>query len=250
MSGFSSLQYFCAVSPIDIVIDAFINEEGKKMLSTSDNHGAWSIQSQSHFAALMASQSETTASNEKEMDWSTVQFLPSERYVRKLVMRYVTWLELQGREVEDDDLASLICFLSKSPISNLPDPTSHCNARYDVPLATSSRYQQNEDELKLTIRIYPQHNDVGVAKVWEAGAALAEFIIHNPTIVKERDVVELGAGVGLTGLVAAAFGTKSVHMTDYTESTLENLSHNVTANEKWLRNRGVDPSTVNVVSII
>jgi hypothetical protein len=248
MSGFNSLQYFCAISPIDVVIDAFINEEQKKMLSTSDDHCAWSIRSQGRFATLMASRSENIVDG-KEIDWSTIQFVPSERYVRKLVMRYTTRLELQGREVEDDNLASLICFLSRSRISNLPDPTSHCNATYFVPLSTSyCQCEQNDDELQLTIRIYPQHNDVGVAKVWEAGAALAEYIIHNPTIIKGRNVVELGAGVGLTGLVAAAFGAKSIHMTDYTDATLENLSHNVTINESWLRNRGVDPSTVNVVS--
>ena len=48
----------------------------------------------------------------------------------------------------------------------------------------------------LRIRTYPYHNDAGVAKVWEAGACLAEYIMYNPHLICDRNVVELGAGVG------------------------------------------------------
>jgi len=105
--------------------------------------------------------------------------------------------------------------------------------------------RQKEYDL-LRIKVYPHHNDVGVAKVWEAGACLAEFIFHNAHCIRGRRVIELGAGVGLTGLVAAANFAKSVHMTDYTNATLENLSYNVSINNKWLKERGIDKGIVTI----
>ena len=94
------------------------------------------------------------------------------------------------------------------------------------------------------IRVYPHHNDVGVAKLWEAGACLAEYLIQHPDFVQGRRVIELGAGVGLTGLIAAAMGSESVHMTDYTDATLENLSYNIALNSRFMEDRGIDKSTV------
>jgi predicted nicotinamide N-methyase len=53
-------------------------------------------------------------------------------------------------------------------------------------------------------------------------------------------VVELGAGVGLTGFViAGCCGAKSVHMTDYTDACLLNLAHNILINNGWLSRAGI-----------
>lgn len=73
----------------------------------------------------------------------------------------------------------------------------------------SKQHQIQQQSKQIT---YPYHNDAGVAKVWEAGACLAEYIMHNPHLICDRNVVELGAGVGLTCLVAAGVAkAKTVH---------------------------------------
>ena len=253
--AFTSWQYFRAMAPIDLVIDAFINEERLRLSVADDN--VWSVEAQKRFVNIVAASSQSNPlsginSEVVRVDWGGMQILPSKRYVYKLIKRYTTRLEEENCELEDDNLASLIYYLSRSKVSNVPDPTHSSIVAYQVPLIdtcqsnTSMNRINNDDQLR--IRIYPNHNDVGVCKVWEAGAALAEYIISNPEIIRGRAVVELGAGVGMTGLVAAAFGTKSVHMTDYTTSTLENLTYNITINEEWLRRRGVDPAIVSKVS--
>ncbi len=248
---FSAEQLLRAMAPIDIVIDAFLEEE--KVSQNYDNNA------QGRFATLIASSKDVGASgidnisvlsdSESEaIDWDGMAFFPSDKYVQKLVMRYATRLDIAGKELEDDNLASLVCHFSMSRISNIPDPNDCCILTYQVPGSMQEgdsdlvRVKKNEELLR--IRVYPHHNDVGVAKVWEAGACLAEYILQNP--IRDRRVIELGAGVGLTGLVAAAVRAKSVHMTDYTESTLDNLSCNVSINSKWLEGRGVDPQSISV----
>ena len=69
-----------------------------------------------------------------------------------------------------------------------------------------------------------------------AGYYLAEFFLANPHLILGKRLLELGAGVGLTGLVASA-SASSVHMTDYTSDTIANMRHNIVLNEQWLKDK-------------
>ncbi len=184
-------------------------------------------------------------------------FKPTIRYIRKLMQRYAYMIESKSsKQIENDDLAQLIMEYqfrsrmhktfcnsnSSSHDDTLPNPYESCHVSYILQHNTrySSKSCDNIDCATnnngiVGIKIYPHHNDVGVRKVWEAGAALAEYLIQNPHFVQNRSVCELGAGVGLTGIVIAGLcDTKSVHMTDYTDCTLENLEYNCVINYDWV----------------
>ena len=54
-------------------------------------------------------------------------------------------------------------------------------------------------------------------------------------MVSRKRVIELGAGVGATGLViAGCCNATSVHLTDYTNVCRVNLEHNISINKEWL----------------
>src|SRR5437763_428817 len=55
--------------------------------------------------------------------------------------------------------------------------------------------------------------------LWASAIGLARHIAENPALVRNRTVLEVGAGTGLPGLVAAAEGA-SVMQTDYQSDTL------------------------------
>jgi hypothetical protein len=156
---------------------------------------------------------------------------PSQRYLKKLIHQYVTLLEKGGVAVESDALLSLVFQASLSK-DLLPDADESFYLSFRVPNEKIARVS-GECPL-LRIRVYPYHNDVAL-RLWEAGACLAEYLLQYPSRVAGKHVIELGAGVGLTGLVVAGCcGAKSVHLTDYTEECRANLAYNLEINNKWL----------------
>ena len=74
-----------------------------------------------------------------------------------------------------------------------------------------------------------EDRDATARLCWDAAFPMAQFLCENPTLVKGRDVVELGAGPGLPGVVAAKLGASRVTLTDL-PSELELLRTNASLN--------------------
>ena len=55
------------------------------------------------------------------------------------------------------------------------------------------------------VQVYPHHNDIGVWRVWEAGACLDKYRIQQPDTVWGRSIIEVGSGVGLKCLAVEGF---------------------------------------------
>ncbi|CAH1270555.1 METTL21A [Branchiostoma lanceolatum] len=68
--------------------------------------------------------------------------------------------------------------------------------------------------------------------VWPASVVLSHYLLQHSHLVQSRSVLELGAGVGLPGLVAAKLTKEpsAVVLTDHTEVILELLQKNTEAN--------------------
>lgn len=81
---------------------------------------------------------------------------------------------------------------------------------------------------KALVRTANAHNQVGM-KVWSAGLFLAECLLAAPQLTRGRQVIELGAGTGCTGLILA-LSTKpptKITMTDFDEEVMANLQKNI-----------------------
>lgn len=66
--------------------------------------------------------------------------------------------------------------------------------------------------------------------LWESSSVLAGALADRSEIVRDRRVLELGAGVGLAGIVARWLGAASVRQTDHIAEALQLCAANAAAN--------------------
>ena len=76
--------------------------------------------------------------------------------------------------------------------------------------------------------------------LWASAIGLARRLADCPQIVRGRRVLELGAGVGFAGLVAAHLGASEVIQTDYQADTLALARYNAHQNGVAARQRPGD----------
>ena len=68
-------------------------------------------------------------------------------------------------------------------------------------------------------------------KLWDAGIILSRYIIINCDLLKDKNVLELGAGVGISGICAKKWTQcKSIVLTDYHPSVVDNIHKNCLKN--------------------
>ena len=201
-STFTTLSLVRAMAPVKIVLESF-QQEHQDLLN---------VEVQGCFAKVIQETLQT-------------EYHPGKSYLKTLVRQYVSQVDASSHDVQDEALLELVLHFSMMKDSVLPDPLESCHVSFSLA----------EDLLRL--QVVPRHNNVAL-KVWEAGACLAEYLIQNPHHIKGKKGFELGAGVGLTGLVAmACCEPLSIHMTDYTEAGLSNLQHNIDINSEWIQKR-------------
>jgi len=67
--------------------------------------------------------------------------------------------------------------------------------------------------------------------LWDGGVVLTRWIYANRDLFRNQTVLELGAGCGLPGIMAAKFA-KSVILTEYIEQLVNNIQYNITLNSE------------------
>eukprot|EP00347_Sterkiella_histriomuscorum_P018480 403345358 len=80
--------------------------------------------------------------------------------------------------------------------------------------------QVNINETDLISGLYE-----GGLKIWDCSIDLVNYIAKNPELVKGKNVIELGCGQGLPGIICATHGqAKNLILQDYNQDVLENAT--------------------------
>lgn len=66
--------------------------------------------------------------------------------------------------------------------------------------------------------------------LWKGSEKLCQFLCDNPNVIRDKNVIELGAGLGLCGIVAHKQGARQVILTDGDTKTLGNMRSNIATN--------------------
>ncbi|EIW86224.1 hypothetical protein CONPUDRAFT_86246 [Coniophora puteana RWD-64-598 SS2] len=121
----------------------------------------------------------------------------------------------------DDGELSLDSVFTEPSRPPSPDPT------YEVyPRKSSSPGAPSE----LKIRLVGSH-PLWAHHLWNAARSFASYFDANPDIVRDRFVLELGAGGALPGMITVLNGAQKVVLTDYPDDALiRNIEHNISQN--------------------
>ena len=98
-----------------------------------------------------------------------------------------------------------------------------------------SKYRHMEfdfEELNnaITLRTVTSKGSSSGLAVWTCSQILSAYLLEHARLVRGRSVLELGAGLGLTGIVAHVLGAAHVCLTDGDVDVLHNLRYNVQYN--------------------
>ncbi|WWC90644.1 uncharacterized protein L201_005580 [Kwoniella dendrophila CBS 6074] len=123
----------------------------------------------------------------------------------------------------DDDFYGLDDLLPE-PESPLPAPYSF--STYEIPSDIDLTVEDEDNRgRQLVLRL------VGSHPLWNTARIFTTFLLKNPGLVKDRSVLELGAGAALPSIACAIAGAKQVVITDYPDTDLvENMRFNVDTN--------------------
>lgn len=148
-----------------------------------------------------------------------VKYPPARSYTKQVLKALISSLQTSNTEVDEDLFTMFFDYLNEETTitdgaQQTQDSLPFCS--YSVPGLPV-----------VTFRLSRQLNPVGLA-TWPAGFMLTELALYRPEIFENKRILELGAGVGITGIAVAKWMTvEKLVMTDYLGSVLDNLSHNV-----------------------
>ncbi|KAF1791984.1 S-adenosyl-L-methionine-dependent methyltransferase [Phytophthora cactorum] len=146
---------------------------------------------------------------------SVRHFAPLRKYTYRFLKSFVNEIEAVHADVDDGLVEALMEFVLNS---KLVDDALNSEAMHHVSYTVP------------TLTLASVFNEVGL-KLWEAGWLLAEYIIAHESEFRGRKVLELGAGVGFTGMALACVCRSSrVVLTDYAPNVMQNLRYNVEVN--------------------
>jgi predicted nicotinamide N-methyase len=158
--------------------------------------------------------------------------------------------EDQDCVVEIQDLAGEIAAMSSKSFPQRVSPLTmeELEQRLAITFQMSSVENKSDDSVWKDITILinqvserqSAQQDVGFV-MWPSAVALSRWILTNRDEIKGKTVLEIGAGCGLTGLVAAAIQKKQhqdqtllsfprVTLSDFNETVLKNAKRNIQLN--------------------
>lgn len=143
-------------------------------------------------------------------------------YVIRFLRHVIDSLEKQQLDVHDDFYTILCDLQSKSN-----DNSEYSYKHYQI---------LNEDRKDLaTVILKENRNKISQGttglNVWESALAISDWAIQNKHLFRGKNVLELGAGTGLSSLIIGkCCSPKMIQISDGNDNVIKNLEENVSNN--------------------
>jgi predicted nicotinamide N-methyase len=97
------------------------------------------------------------------------------------------------------------------------------------------KFQTKNNSISIWIRNVPNKKMYGEGQkgvgyvLWSSSIILSKFLLRNCELTNNKNILEIGAGLALSGLVSS-YNAKSVLLTDYNENVVNNIQFNIDIN--------------------
>jgi predicted nicotinamide N-methyase len=132
---------------------------------------------------------------------------------------------------DDDDHPGLFSMFADTELETtehrFPNPINS-------PSSSSSSSSSNDEEL--VVKLQSLHPSTGQTlsstglTLWRAAPQLCTYLLSQQSLIQGRRVIELGAGVGLVGILASYLAPSEIYLTDGDTDTLKGMRHNISLN--------------------
>lgn len=160
---------------------------------------------------------------QQTLHWPPLKRYPLQvNYVIRFLRHIIDTLESRNEEIHDD-LYEIFCDYQVKA------------TQLDNGVFSYKHYCVNVDGQSEIITLKENHNKISQGttglNVWEAALALCEWSVANKLLICGKNVLELGAGIGLSGLVIGkCCRPTSITLTDGDDNVLDYLTENVRNN--------------------
>ncbi|KAL0481169.1 hypothetical protein AKO1_012652 [Acrasis kona] len=162
-------------------------------------------------------------------DYKAIQFPVPSTYTTKCLKYYIELIEKCKDGANEDGINDEL----------IEEYTRRVHEQVSDGLETSHRifafkFDGQNDYSEIVIRVKQRFVNVGLS-MWESGYLLGEFILSNPDLFHNKTCIELGSGIGLSGICLLHKNNpkpaRKVYLTDYQDVVLSNCNENLKIND-------------------
>jgi len=189
----------------------------------------WAVQQGQHHVTRVLLEAfpdiDVLAQNSFGRSVSTEAFATNNAELVELVLQHSSAKKLEPAGESDDDAEAADGAAEEAEVTHAFEFVRDTPAVHLRELA-----HLGSDEVDRVLGASPDDDKTGL-QLWAASLVLSHWLLDLRSQLQGRDVLELGAGCGLCGIVASKLcGTGPVLMTDLAEPTVQNMRYNIHIN--------------------
>ncbi|KAI9797181.1 MAG: hypothetical protein M1833_005590 [Piccolia ochrophora] len=168
----------------------------------------------------------------------SLQYAPPERYQIRVLKELISLIENSIVDPDEDDiLDDLVSYLANLLTSSIPSETGSAQQKtfvtYTVPGQLSYPPEDRQTLTMLESRSLIASSGTTGLRTWEAALHLATYLMSpkGSMLVKNKNVLELGAGTGFLSILCAKFLEAALTLaTDGSQEVVEDMKNNIFLN--------------------
>jgi predicted nicotinamide N-methyase len=84
--------------------------------------------------------------------------------------------------------------------------------------------------LSKLMKLHEKETEISGQKLWCGSLVVVEYLLDHPEFIHDCNVLELGSGTGVVGMVCKKLGANQVSLSDYDQRSLDHMAQDIVKN--------------------